>query len=373
MRRILAVIKKETSHILRDPKSLVIVFVMPVMMIFMYGYAISFDLNNIDIGVSDFSRSEISKKLVSKFLNNGYFTLKLTGTGGFGNSLSENERLLKEGKIKAYIIIPKDFSKKISSMDKTEVSFVIDGSDSNSANIIYQYCRSILMNFISEYQDIKKFMNIKSKIFFNPALKSAFFFIPGIIAILLLMVSAMLTSLSISRESETGSIELLFISPLRSGELIVGKTFSYIFVAFSVEILIILFGKFWFQIPFKGSLLVLFLFSLIYILTGLSLGILISASASDQKTAMLGTLLVTMLPSIMLSGFIFPLESLNPFLRSLSHIVPATYFLRIIRGVILKGSDLTLFIREGVILFGMSIFLIMLAIVRFRRKRSIAG
>lgn len=370
MGRIKAIIIKEISHILRDPKSLVIIFIMPVMMIFIYGYAISFDLNDIKIGVVDYSQSELSNRLVKKFLNNGYFSAVLTERPGVGD-IDTFEKKMKNGSIKEYIIIPSDFSKKIKNGGKTEVSFVIDGSDSNSANIIYQYSEAVLMDFISEFQDIKKFMNINSKIYFNPTLKSSFFFIPGIIALLLLMVSAMLTSLSISREKETGSIELLFISPVRSGEIIIGKTFSYIFVAFAVEILILLFSKFWFRIPIHGSLIVLFLFSLIYILTGLSLGILISASAPDQKTAMLGTLLITMLPSIMLSGFIFPLESLNVVLRGFSYMVPATYFLSIIRGVILKGSDIGIFLKEGAILLAMTFLLLGVATRRFASKRNV--
>ncbi len=371
MGRIKAVVKKELAHIIRDPKSLVIIFIMPVMMVFIYGYAITFDLNNIKIGIVDYSHSEISGKLIKKFLNNGYFSA-VGLSGGKTGSIEYFERKLKDGTIKEYIIIPPDFSKKIKNGESTEVSFVIDGSDSNSANIIYQYSESILMDFISEFQDIKKFMNINTKIYYNSTLKSSFFFIPGIISLLLLMVSALLTSLSISREKESGSIELLFISPIKSRELIIGKTFSYIFVAFAVEVLILLFSKFWFNIPIRGNLLVLFMFSLIYILTGLSLGILISTVAPDQKTAMLGTLLITMLPSIMLSGFIFPLESLNIILKSFSYIIPATYFLKIIRGVILKGSGLSIFIKEGGILIGMTIVLLSIATSRFAAKRNIS-
>lgn len=370
MRRVIAVIKKELIHIFRDPKSLIIIFIMPVMMIFIYGYAITFDLNNIKIGIVDYSNSEISEKLIKKFLNNGYFSVVNPKSPGKGDP-EGFEKMLKEGAIREYIIIPHDFSKKIKNLEQTELSFVIDGSDSNSANIIYQYSESVLMDFISEFQDIKKFMSINTKIYFNPALKSSFFFIPGIIALLLLMVSALLTSLSISREKESGSIELLFISPIRSREIIVGKTLSYIFVAFAVEILILLFSKFWFHIPFRGSLAVLFIFSFIYILTGLSLGILVSTAAPDQKTAMLGTLLITMLPSIMLSGFIFPLESLNMILKGFSYIVPATYFLKIIRGVILKGADLSIFFKEGLILLGMSFFLLVVATKRFTSNRNV--
>jgi len=184
------------------------------------------------------------------------------------------------------------------------------------------------------------------------------------------MISAMLTSLSVSREKETGSIELLFISPLKSREIILGKTIPYIFVALIDGIIIMLFARFWFGVPLKGNMLILLLFALLYIISGLSLGITISTVAVSQKVAMLATLLVTLLPSILLSGFIFPLDSLSPILRAFSYIVPATYFLEIIRGLVLKGAALEHFIREGLILLGFSVLLINIASVKFNKLRK---
>ncbi len=372
MKGIKPIIRKELHHIFRDPKSLIIIFIMPVFMVFIYGYAISFDLNNINIGIIDYSKSDLSKKLTGKFLNNKYFTL--TGPGaGEERSLEAYENQLKSGDIDEVMIIPGDFSEKVRNRTPVDIGFIIDGSDSNTANIIYQYNEMVLFSFIEDYQNIQNMLNISTKIYFNPELKSAYFFIPGINAILLMMISALLTSLSMSREKESGSIDLIFISPVKSHEIIIGKTIAYVFVAFSVEALILLFSKFWFGLPIRGDILTLFFFSLIFIFTGLSLGIMISMAAPDQKTAMLATLLATMLPSIMLSGFIFPITSLGRILRIISSIVPATYFLKIIRGVVLKDASFSDFVTDGAILILMSIILIAIAVKKFTRMRKVAG
>ncbi len=368
MKGIKPVIKKEFSHILRDPKSLTIIFVMPVFMVFIYGYAISFDLNNIKLGVLDYSESEISRDFVKSFLQNKYF--KLVEVKEEEKKPATFEKKLKSGEMNEVMIIPYDFSKKIKKMKSAEVAFIIDGSDSNTANIIHQYNEMVTFDFIKRYQDLDNILKIHTKIYFNPEVKSAFFFIPGLVAVLLLMVSALLTSLSISREKESGSIDLIFISPIKSHEIIIGKTLAYVIVALIVEVLILIFSRYWFEMPIRGDMLTLTGFSLIYIFTGLSLGVLISISAPDQKTAMLATLLVTMLPSIMLSGFIFPLTSLSPVLRGFSNIVPATYFLRIIRGVILKGASVSDFIRDGGILFLMSIVLTIVSVRKFSKNRD---
>ncbi|MCX6584501.1 MAG: ABC transporter permease [Candidatus Aminicenantes bacterium] len=371
MKRIKAVIVKEFAHILRDPTSLTIVFLMPLVMMFIFGYSINFDLKHIDAGIIDLSKSETSQQLVKKFLNNKYFILQdlQENHPPSISPLETGEQLLKSGDLKEIIIIPADFSQKIKDNRIAEIGIIIDGSDSNVANLVYQYNELIILDFISDIRSLDELVKIHTKVLFNPELKSAFFFIPGLIATLLVMISALLTSLSISREKESGSIDLLFISPLKSPEIIIGKTIPYIFVSLIAGCIILLFARFWFGVPIKGNLLVLLIFALLYIITSLSLGILISTVAPTQKIAMFITLLLTLLPSYMLSGFIFPLQSLPPVLRAISRIIPATYFLKIIRGVVVKGAELKHFIPEGVALVVFTTLLLAIASLKFARDR----
>lgn len=369
MKRLKAVIIKEFAHILRDPTSLVIVFLMPLVMMFIFGYSINYDLEKIEAGIIDFSGGDYSGQLIKAFSNNRYFQVQDLGAR-FHDPVAEGEKLLRKGELKEIIIIPSDFTQKLRKSLNTQVGIVIDGSDSNVCNLIYQYNESIILEFITRMQPLEKLISVNTKILFNPQMKSSTFFIPGLVAILLMMISGILTSVSVTREKESGSIDLIFISPLKSIEIIIGKTIPYISVALIAGIFILVFARFWFGIPIQGSLLVLLIFSLLYIISGLSLGILISTISTTQKTAMLGALLSTLLPSIMLSGFIFPLDSLAPVLQWISHIVPARYYLKIIRGIVVKGASLHHFLFEGMALVIFATVLLTLAAIKFNNNRK---
>jgi len=370
-RRIKAVIIKEFFHILRDPKSLIIILILPILMMFIFGYSLSFDVNRIKTVIIDYSQSELSRSLIDKFAGDPYqLDVIYPGQINSINPVDRAEEMLRTGSIKQFIIIPVNFSSGYHQEIKQAITAVIDGSDSNIANIVHQYNEMLLIDFLSEKKGLKNFLTIKTKTYFNPENKSSFFIIPGLAAVIMMMISALLTSLSVSREKEIGSIELLFISPLGSREIILGKTVPYIFVALLEGAFIILFAKFWFNIPFRGNFLILLVFALLYVITGLSFGITISTLASTQKVAMIATLLATLLPSILLSGFIFPLASLPPVLRSFSYVVPATYFLLIIRGVVLKGAGIHDFIREGLVLLAFSFIFLNIASLKFAGKRK---
>jgi len=371
MARIKAIAVKEFFHILRDPRSLTIVFVTPIVMIFILGYSFSYDLNRIDVAVVDFSQSIFSRQLVNGFANNHIFVLHFPNGGmSGGNPLQAAEEMLRQEKIKEIIVIPVDFSRRLTVHGQSDFGIIVDGSNANTANLVFQYNEMIVLEFIAAMKKVGQLLQLHTKIYFNPEAKSQVFFIPGQIAAILLMISAMLTSISIAKERETGSIALLFISPLKSYEIIIGKTIPYIVVALLDGVLTLLFSRFWFGIPVRGSLLVLLFFAILYIIAGLSIGILISTTAPTQKAAMLAAQILTMLPSYLLSGFIFPIDSLNPVLRGISQVIPATYFLRIIRGVILKGSRLEHFLYEGLMLILLSTVLLLAASLKFARQRK---
>ena len=369
MKRLRAVMAKEFFHLLRDPRSLSVVFLMPIIQIFIFGYAISFDLENLPMAVIDQDRSDPSARLVRDFEKSSIFVLRPLPRAGGEGEMEAAERGLRAGKVKQVLVIPHGFAGRIRQGRTAEVGLIIDGSDSNVANRLYQYDQMIVQRFAAGLRGAEDVFPVKTKVYFNPESRSVFFFVPGLVAVILLMISAMLTSSSIARERELGSAELLFISPLRSGEIILGKTLPYVLVALAVGSFILFFSHFWFGVPLRGNLLVLLFFALLFVLTGLSFGVLVSALAPTQRVAMLGSVLATLLPSIILSGFIFPLDSLAAPLRVLAEVIPATHFLRIIRGVAIKGAALRHFLKEGASLAGLSLFMLTLAAVRFTRLR----
>lgn len=373
MGRIKAIIVKEFLHILRDPRSLTLVFITPVAMIFILGYSVSYDLDRVDAAVIDYSQGRLSRQLAQAFAANRVFVLH--GQGG-SLPLDRAEEMLRAGALREIVVIPPGFDRRLAAGRPAEVGLVIDGSEVNAANLVLQYSERILLDFNTGLLNVGgaagPLLRLDTKMYFNPEARSQFFFIPGLIAVIMLMISALLTSLSISRERETGSLALLFISPLQSAEIIIGKTVPYILVSLLDGTVVLLFARFWFGIPLRGSLPVLLLFALLYIVAGLSLGILISTVTPNQRSAMLATLLITMLPSFLLSGFIFPLDSLSPALRAISYLIPATYFLRIIRGVVLKGAELRHFLFEGAMLVALSAGLLAAATRTFSRQRKAA-
>ncbi len=371
MKRLRAVMAKEFLHILRDPRSLVVVFVLPLLMIIIYGSALSFDVKKIETVVIDDSCSEMSRDLVGAFFHNAvYVPVPLEdGPKNGPDALARAEAMLRAGSIKQYLHIPRDFAADLRAGRPGRVGVVIDGSDSNTANIVHQYDERVLLDFLAERRFLGDVLKIDTKMYFNPEVESSAFIVPGLVAVIMIMVSSLLTSLSVARERESGSIALLFISPLSSREIIIGKTVPYGLVAVLEGMVVMLAARFGFGIPIRGNLLILLVFSLVYIAAGLSLGIMISTAATSQKVAMIATLLITLLPSILLSGFIFPVDSLGWLLGAVTHLVPATYFLRIIRGVVLKGAEFRHYVREGLVLAGFSLLLINAASARFSRQR----
>ena len=358
--RILPIIRKEFIHIRRDFRTLVIIFVMPAFMLFMFGYAINLELQNIELAVVDDANTPESRALVRAFQGSPTFSVK-----PFHGHSNEIGTLFQSQKALAVLLIPHDFSRQIGANQPAKVQLLIDGSDSNTAQLVSNYANTILQNDNASRGVTMPFA-VSLAIQYNPALKSTYFFVPGLVALILMMISALLTSIAIAREKETGTMEQILVSPVRAAEIIIGKVIPYIVMAFADGLLILFVAYFWFEVPLRGSELLMLGGALLYVFVALALGLLISTRAHSQQVAMMMALFASLLPTLMLSGFIFPINSMPVPLQFISKIVPATYFLQIIRGVMLKGNAFEHISLAFAVLGFMGLFLTAISVKRFK-------
>jgi ABC-2 type transport system permease protein len=357
---------KEFRHILRDSRSLTIAILMPILMTFLYGYAINLDVKNIKLAVLDFDKTQESRELSSRFYNSGYFAPPLTSP-----NISDPERTLKNGDASAILTIQPGFASALTNLRHYELGFLVDGADANLAAASFSYSGIILRQFFEEKLPPEVELPgvvISQQVLYNPDMKSSHFFVPGLIASILMMISAMLTSITIAREKETGTMEQLLTAPVTPVQVIIGKILPYIGLALLDGILVIVFAMFHFGVPFVGSKWLLLFFSIIYIIAALSIGILISTLVRTQQVAMMAAQSTTMLPSVMLSGFIFEIKNMPKVLQYITYIVPAKYFLLIIRGIMLKGSSISLLWTQAIFLVLLTLILLSVAAKKFELK-----
>lgn len=365
MHKIIAIARKEFAHIMRDARSLMIVIAMPIMMTFLYGYAINLDTEEIVIGVVDYDRSSESRALISKFLNSPYFSPSPADVDP-----ADPEAILRRGEASAVLQIRPGFSKAIVGKLPYQLSLLIDGADATVAAAVQSYANGVLNSYLLDKQSgaPQTKLLLSPIILYNPDLESSHYFVPGLVAIILMMISALLTSVTIAREKETGTMEQLLTAPIEAHHILIGKLLPYLVIAFLDGILVLLFAKFLFDVPFVGSQMLLIILGLAYVATALMIGILISAFSNTQQVAMMTAITVTVLPSVMLSGFIFALDNMPVLLQTISKIVPATYFIVIIRDIMLKGSGFTLLIYQSVPLLLLMIFFLFIATKRFKTQ-----
>ncbi|MFH2035401.1 MAG: ABC transporter permease [Candidatus Zixiibacteriota bacterium] len=362
---------KEIRHIIRDPRSLIIAIIMPIMMTFLYGYAINLDIKNITLSILDFDKSVESRELAAKFYNSGYFIQPKVQA-----DIIDPENILKTGHASAVLTIRDGFAKALKNMDDYELGLLVDGSDANTAAAISTYCNIITIQYAKNHLLANQFppgfeipgIVISQQILYNPDLKSSHFFVPGLIGVILMMISALLTSMTIAREKETGTMEQLLTAPVSPLVIIFGKVLPYIGLAFLDGLLVILFAVFHFGVPFVGSIVLLVFFGVVYIIAALSIGILISTLVQTQQVAMMAALMMTLLPSVMLSGFIFEIRNMPKVLQYFTYIIPARHFVRAIRGVLLKSSDWTVLWGEALFLIILSLILLTISSKLFKLK-----
>ena len=358
---VLAIARKEFLHVVYDPRTLLIVFLMPVIQLLMFGYAMNLEVQHVDMAVLDLARTPESRALVQQFRGSRFFHPFY-----FDGPVSGIENLFKEEKARLALIIPPDFDRQLRTRTTVPLQFVIDASDANAAAFVKNYCTQVLADYNqSRGVELPVPFEVRSAVLFNPHLTSSHFFVPGLMAMILMMISALLTSVAITREKETGTMEQILVSPIRPLQIVVGKVLPYITLAFTDALLILLVGLVVFHVPFRGSVALLLLLTTLYVFTALSLGLMISTYARSQQVAMMVAQVATILPTMMLSGLIFPIASMPKVLQAVTYFVPARYYLLIVRGVMLKGSGASQLVEPTVFLAGVAVILLTVSVRRF--------
>ena len=364
--RLLSIVKKEFIHIKRDRASLVMAVMMPLIFIFLFGYAVNTDVSNVDMGILDFDKTTQSRELISAFENTDYFR-----ASNYVNTVGEIEDLMNKGEIKCALIIPSGFSKDLAKNTPSKLQLVIDGSDPTTARTALQSGVLVSNAYSSKLSGLKTMfssrIDVRTKVWYNPNLESTKFTVPGLIGLIMQNITVMLTAFALVREKEKGTLELLIVTPVKSTELILGKMIPYILIG-SIDFMIALFfGTFYFGVDIKGSLLLLLILGFGFVICSLAIGMLISTVASNQAVAMQMSLLF-ILPSVLLSGFIFPRDAMPFAIKLIGNFVPLTYFLNILRGIILKGIGIDYLYKEVIILALLGTFLLFMACIRFKKK-----
>lgn len=365
MKQFISFIRKEVYHITRDPLTLVIMFLLPVVMLLILGFAVSMEIRNTSFVVLDNSKTTTTQLFIEKLDANEYFTL-----AGYLNTEEDVERAFQKGIAKMAIIIPSDFSDEL---ERTggEIQLMVDASDPNEASSIVNYFQSILMQYSQEEimpSQSSTVINTQVKMLYNPQSESAYNIVPGMIGMLMMLICALMTSISVVREKELGTMEILLVSPLKPITIMFAKAVPYLVVAFLDVILVLLLAYFVFNVPIVGSIALILFMSFVYTFSALALGLLISTVTDTQQTAMIASGVGLMLPSMLLSGLVFPISSMPAILQWISYIIPARWFIEALRDVMIKGLGFEDVWRQFLVLLFMTVFLMNISIHKFKNR-----
>lgn len=375
IRRIMTVARKEFLHIRRDPRMIGAIFMVPLIQLFLFGYALSFDIRNINTAVLDHDLTPESRKLITSFESSGYFTV--VRYLGKENDIDDT---LDRGIAKVAITIPKGFARDVTAGGKPAVQILIDGADPNTAVVARGYTTAISQSFSGRilFQALERRgasagrqptpLDVSTRVWYNPKLQGIAFMLPGLIVVIMANLTIIQTTLALVREKATGTIEQLIVSPLHPFELMLGKIAPFLVITFFDVLMITFIGVIGFQVPFRGSLFLLALGAALFTLAGLAMGLLISAITNTMESANQLASFVGLLPTFLLSGFIFNLDSMPVPLQALSYLFPGRYFMFIVRGIFLKGVGLSVLGPNLAALLLYSLVAIALSIVSFREK-----
>lgn len=373
LRRLWAISRKEFLHIIRDPRSLGMAIAIPMLMLFLYGYALTLDVDRVPTVVWDQSDTALSRKLVARFDGSPYFTVvnHVDNYEAIQRDIDSREALVG-------LVIGRDFAQRLASGRDAPLQMIVDGSDSNTATIAIGYADVITEIFSQELvntqveragiQSPRVPVEVRPRVWFNAELQSKNFIIPGLIAVIMMVIAALLTSLTVAREWERGTMEQLISTPVKEAELILGKIIPYFAIGMFDMLLAVLMGQFLFQVPLRGNVALLFGTASIFLAGVLSLGVLISVLTKSQLLASQMAMVLTFLPAFLLSGFIFAISNMPKVIQLVTYLIPARYFVTILKGIYLKGVGLEILGGEVLLLTGFGLVAMLLAVARFKKK-----
>jgi ABC-2 type transport system permease protein len=349
----LGFVRKETLHLLRDRQTLAILLLLPLIQVLIFGFAVRTDVRMIPIVIVDPTPDVTTLELRDRVAASDRFHVVevASSTGGL-------DPQFRAGSVRQALVLPRDVERRLGRGDSLPVQLLTDGSDPNTGGIMQGYATSVVERWYADASPSGGNLRIiaTSRLRYNPTLESSHLFVPGLVAFVLTIMSAMMTAISITREKETGTMEMLLVSPIRPAAIVAGKVSPYIVLAFVSVLLVLIAARTVFDVPIRGSLALLLAECGLYIITALALGIVISTQAPTQRTAMIFALAGLMMPTMLLSGFIFPLDSLPGWLQAISNVVPARWFLLVVRGIMIKGAGLETLWQETLVLIGMTLF-----------------
>jgi ABC-2 type transport system permease protein len=365
--RLAAVSRKEMLQIRRDARSMYLAFILPLVLLMLFGYAITFDIRNISIAVLDRSHSASSRELVKSFESSGYFTVVR-----YLDRLEQADAILTEGRARLVLVIPPDFTAALAAPSQATVQALLDGSDANTATIAMNYAEAIVAGFSARVTLVGRALSLpvdaETRIWYNETLESRNMIVPGLIAVIMSIIAAMLTALTIAREWERGTMEQLAATPVHRLEIILGKLVPYVAIGLFDVAMAVVVGLVVFGVPFRGSVLLLGVMTTMFLLGALGLGIFISAAMKSQVLATQVAMLATFLPALLLSGFIFAIEPMPWILKAISRIVPARYYVTVTKGIFLKGVGIEVLAIDGLAMVIFAVVGVGLAIRVFRKE-----
>ena len=370
--RLLEVVRKEMIQVLRNRRSFRLIIIAPILQLFLYGYVVTTDVNRVSTIVLDEDRSQESRNLVEKFSAGGFFNV-----GYYAERTAEIDEALDHGKAIIALVIPPDFSRKLVRGEPAPVQLLVDGTNSNTATLALSYAMNILAaeslkiavsrRAAAQARFTTGLIDPRFRVWYNPELRSLLYMVPGVICMILLQLLVPMTAMNIVKEKENGTIEQLVVTPIRSFELIIGKTIPFIFVGYLSVGVIILTASLWYGIPIKGNLGELFAFAGVFILAMLGIGLMISATSETQQQAMLSSQFI-LIPNMLLSGFMFPISSMPKVMQAITVVIPLRYFLVIVRSIFLKGTGWATLWPQVLTLVGFAVFTLSMAVFVFRKQ-----